>query len=61
MVRGKLYIVLVNLKKAFDHVQRELIWRELGKGVMKRKFFAITEMYKNIKISVVVNGKQLKN
>ena len=49
---GKLFVVFVNLEKAFDRVSREVIWWILRrKGVVEREL-TITEMYKNIITSV---------
>ena len=51
----KLYMVFVDLEKAFDRVPRELIWWALRrKGVMEREIMAIKEMYSDIKTSVRV-------
>ena len=59
MAGRKLYMVFIDLEKAFDHAPREVIrWALERKGAMEREVFAITEMYKNIKTSVEVNDKQ---
>ena len=51
-----LYMVFVDLKKAFDCVLRKVIWWSLRrKDVMEKELFAITKMYKNIKTSVILN------
>ena len=51
----KLYMVFVDLEKAFDRVPRELIWWALRrKGVMEREIMAIKKMYSDIKTSVRV-------
>ena len=56
MMAGRdLYMVLVDLEKAFDRVPREVIWWTLRrKGVLVREIKAIMEMYTNIETSVKV-------
>ena len=50
-----LYMIFVDLEKAFDRVPREVIrWSLRRKGVLERKTKAIMEMYTNIKTSVKV-------
>ena len=48
-----LFMVFVDLEKAFDRVPRKVIWWSLRrKGVLEREVKAIMEMYDNIKTSV---------
>ena len=55
MVGRDLYMVFVDLEKAFDCVPREVIWWSLRrKGVLKRKIKAIMEMYTTIETSITV-------
>ena len=55
MARRDLYMVFVDLEKAFDRVPREVIWWSLRrKGVLEREIKAIMEMYTNIETSVKV-------
>ena len=50
-----LYMVFVDLEKAFDRVPREVIWWSLRrKGVLEREIKVIMEMYTNIETSVKV-------
>ena len=55
MAGRDLYMVFVDLEKAFDRVPREMIWWLLRrKGVLEREKKAITEMYTNIETSIKV-------
>ena len=55
MARRDLFMVFVDLEKAFDRVSREVIWWLLRrKGVLEREIKAIMEMYTNIETSVKV-------
>ena len=55
MAGRDLYMVFLDLKKAFDCVPREVIWWSLRrKGVLEREIKAIMKMYTNIEISVKV-------
>ena len=55
MARRVLYMVFVDLEKAFDRVPREVIWWWLRKkGVLEREIKAIMEMHTNIETSVKV-------
>ena len=55
MAGRDLYMVFVDLEKAFDRVPREVIWWSLRKkGVLEREIIAIMEMYTNIETSVKV-------
>ena len=54
----KLYMIFVDLEKAFNRVPREVILRR--KGLMEREVFAIEEMYKRIKTSMKIDGKRSK-
>ena len=55
MAGRDLYIVFVDLEKAFDRVPRGVIWWSLRrKGVLEREIKAIMEMYTNIETSVKV-------
>ena len=55
MAERNLYMVFVDLEKAFDHVSRDVIWWSLRrKGVLERQIKAILEMYTNIETSVKV-------
>ena len=61
MAGRKLNMVFVDLEKAFDRVPREVIWWVLRrKIVLERLVFAVTEMYKNTKTSVKIDGKRSK-
>jgi len=47
-----LFMVFVDLEKAFDLVPREIIWWSLSrKGVLEREIKVIVKMYKGIKDS----------
>ena len=49
------YVVFVELEKAFDRVPREVIWWSLRrKGVLEGETKAIMEMYTNIKTHMKV-------
>ena len=49
----KLYMVFVDLEKAFDRVPRKVIWWALRrKGVVEREIRAIMEMYDCVKTAV---------
>ena len=51
----KLSCAFVNLSKAFDEIQRDLLWYKLVKeGVSNRLFKSIQAMYKSVK-SVIRN------
>ena len=53
----KLFMVFVDLEKAFDRVPREVIWWALRrKGVLEREIKVIMEMYKDIKTAVRVES-----
>ena len=53
MAGRDLYMVFVDLEKAFNRVPREVIWWSLRrKGVLEREIKAIMEMYTNIETSV---------
>ena len=55
MAERNLYMVFVDLEKAFDRVPRKVIWWSLRrKGVLEREIKAIMEMYTNIETSVKV-------
>ena len=55
MAGRDLYMVFVDLEKAFDRVSREVIWWSLRrKGVIEREIKAIMKMYTNIETSVKV-------
>ena len=55
MAERDLYMVFVDLEKAFDRVPREVIWWSLWrKGVLEREIKAIMKMYTNIETSVKV-------
>ena len=55
MAGRDLYMVFVDLEKAFDRVPREVIWWSLRrKGVLEREIKAIMEMYTNIETFVKV-------
>ena len=55
MAGRDLYMVFVDLEKAFDHVPREVIWWSLRrKGVLEKDIKAIMEIHTNIEISVKV-------
>ena len=57
-----IWYILVYIERAFDHVPREVIWwAQRRKSVMARQFFAIMEMYKNIKTSVKLMVNNQKN
>ena len=46
MAGRKLYIVIVKLEKAFDHVPKNVAWWAFRKkDVMERKVLAIEKMY----------------
>jgi len=48
-----LFMVFVDLEKAFDRVPREIIWWSLSrKGVLEREIKVIMEMYEGIKTAV---------
>ena len=53
MAGRDLYMVFVDLEKAFNHVPREVIWWSLSRrGVLEREIKAIMEMYTNIETFV---------
>ena len=52
----KLYMVFVDLKKAFDHVPRELISLALRRKGVEREIKTIKKMYVNIKTPVKVKS-----
>ena len=55
MAGRDLYMVFVDVEKAFDRVPREVIWWSLRrKGVLEREIKAIMEMHTNIEKSVKV-------
>ena len=55
MARRDLYMVFVDIEKAFDRVPREVIWWSLRrKWVLKEEIKAIMEMHANIETSVKV-------
>ena len=55
MAGRDLYMVFVDLEKAFNRVPREMIWWSLRrKGVLEREIKVIMEMYTNIETSVKV-------
>jgi hypothetical protein len=52
-----LYMVFVDLEKAFDQVPREVIWWALRrKGVLEYEVKAVMEMYKAVKTAVKMEG-----
>ena len=52
-----IYMVFVNLEKAFYRVPREVILRSLRrKGVLEREIKAIMEMYTNLNIKTSYQG-----
>ena len=52
----QLFMVFVNLKKAFDRIPRKMIWCAIRwKGVVKNNS-VIIEMYKNSRTAVKVEG-----
>lgn len=52
------YVLFINLVKAFDSVNREMLWKLLAKfGIPSELMDVIQKMYTNIKISVSV-GKE---
>ena len=56
-----MYLVFVDLEKAFDRVPREVIWWALrNKGVMEREVRAVMEMYKEVETSVKLEGEMLE-
>ena len=63
------YVVFVDLEKAFDRVPSEVIWWSLRrKGVLEGEIKAIMEMYTNIETHVKVEytrsepfGKKLES
>ena len=57
-VRKELYLIFVDLEKAFDRVPREVIWWALRKkGVMEHEVRAVMEMYKEAETSVKLKGE----
>ena len=53
MAGRDLFMVFVDLEKAFNHVPREVIWWSLSRrGVLEREIKAIMEMYTNIETFV---------
>ena len=55
MAGRDLFMVFVDLEKAFDRVPREMIWWSLRrKGVLEREIKAIMEMHTNIETSIKV-------
>ena len=54
----ELYLVFVDLEKAFDCVPRELIWWALRKkGVIEPEVRAVMEMYKEVETAVKLEGE----
>ena len=57
-----LYVVFMDLEKAFDHVSREVIWWLLRKkGALKREIKTIIELYTNIETSFKVEYPRLES
>ena len=57
-VDRRLYMVFVDLEKAFDRVPRDLIWWALRrKGVIEREIAAIAEMYRSPQTAVRLDGE----
>ena len=49
------------MEKPLDHEPRKVVWWALRKKyVMKKDILAITKMYKKIKTSTQIDGKQSK-
>jgi len=56
-----LFMVFVDIEKAFDRVPREIIWWSLSKkGVLEREIKVIMEMYKGIKTAVRLESVRLE-
>ena len=56
MAGRKLYIISIDLEKAFDRIPRKISWLALRKkSVAERGVLALKEMYKNIEISVKID------
>ena len=54
---GKLHVVVIELKQAFDLVNRWYIWKTLRKnGIRVRMYRAVMSMYEIVKARVRVNG-----
>ena len=62
MAGRDLYMVFVDLEKAFDRVAKEVIWWSLRrKGALEREIKAVMEMYTNIETSVKVEYTRSKS
>ncbi|KAM8714989.1 hypothetical protein ACLKA7_002093 [Drosophila subpalustris] len=56
--RSPLYLLIIDLKKAFDTVKRAAIWQALArKGVPDNIIAVIKAMYENAELSVLHKGK----
>ena len=59
--REKLYSMFVNLKAAFDTVDRELVWEIMEKvGISKYLIERVKEMYTETKVRVTVGEETSK-
>ena len=57
----KLYLVFVDLEKAFDQVPRKVIWWALKrKGVLEREIRAIVKMYNCVETAVRMEDRRSK-
>ena len=61
LLRKKLstFAVFIDFSKAYDRINRELLWHKLIKmGISGRFLASLQSLYKNVKCTVLVNGLQ---
>ena len=57
--RGKLYVTSIDLQKAFDRVDREVVFEKMYKwGVSKKIINAVKNIYKEVRCSIKIKGGQ---
>ena len=61
LAKRKMHIMFADLKKGFDRVPIEVIWKALRKRVVDREIKAIKEMCINIKTSVKAQCMRLES